>query len=43
LKDEKAAKKGKKKGKKGKDEDDKMSVVDLEYSVLYSASSNINT
>jgi hypothetical protein len=30
LKDEKAAKKGKKKGKKGKDEDDKMSVVDLE-------------
>jgi hypothetical protein len=30
LKDEKAAKKGKKKGKKGKDEDEKMSVVDLE-------------
>jgi len=30
LKDEKAAKKGKKKGKKEKDEDDKMSVVDLE-------------
>jgi len=30
LKDQKAAKKGKKKGKKGKDEDDKMSVVDLE-------------
>jgi hypothetical protein len=39
LKDEKAAKKGKKKGKKEKDEDDKMSVVDLEEG----APSKINT